>query len=79
MNEQSFRALGVAPEIEQALRSRGIKQPFPIQELVLPGALAGHDVLAKSPTGSGKTLAFCDSDRREGGARSQPAHGGVTA
>ena len=29
-----------------------------IQELVLPDALAGLDVLAKSPTGSGKTLAF---------------------
>jgi superfamily II DNA/RNA helicase len=32
--------------------------PFPIQRLVLPDALAGCDVLAKSPTGSGKTLAF---------------------
>jgi superfamily II DNA/RNA helicase len=26
--------------------------------LVVPEALAGNDVLAKSPTGSGKTLAF---------------------
>jgi len=45
-------------QVEQLLARRGILQPFPIQELVLPDALAGHDVLAKSPTGSGKTLAF---------------------
>jgi superfamily II DNA/RNA helicase len=29
-----------------------------VQNLVLPDALAGRDVLVKSPTGSGKTLAF---------------------
>jgi len=40
------------------LASRSIHAPFPIQSLVLPDALAGLDVLAKSPTGSGKTLAF---------------------
>jgi ATP-dependent RNA helicase RhlE len=55
---QSFRALGVSAEVEQELASRGITEPFPIQELALPDALAGADVLAKSPTGSGKTLAF---------------------
>ena len=32
--------------------------PFRIQELVIPDALQGVDVLAKSPTGSGKTIAF---------------------
>ncbi len=58
MYEQSFSALGVSVQIEQVLAARGIAQPFPIQELVLPDALAGCDVLAKSPTGSGKTLAF---------------------
>jgi ATP-dependent RNA helicase DeaD/ATP-dependent RNA helicase RhlE len=41
-----------------ALAARAIHEPFSIQELVLPDALAGLDVLAKSPTGSGKTLAF---------------------
>jgi superfamily II DNA/RNA helicase len=55
---QSFRALGVSAEVERELASRGITEPFPIQELALPEALAGSDVLAKSPTGSGKTLAF---------------------
>jgi len=41
-----------------ALAARGIETPFPIQSLVIPEALRGSDILAKSPTGSGKTLAF---------------------
>lgn len=53
-----FRALGVSAAVEQVLADRDIHTPFPIQSLVLPDALAGRDVLAKSPTGSGKTLAF---------------------
>jgi superfamily II DNA/RNA helicase len=55
---QSFRALGVSAPVEHELASRGIVEAFPIQELALPDALAGRDVLARSPTGSGKTLAF---------------------
>ena len=58
MSQNSFRALGVSMEVEQALAARNITSPFKIQALVLPDALAGPDVLAKSPTGSGKTLAF---------------------
>ncbi len=56
--QQTFRALGVSAVVEQALADRGITGPFRIQTLVLPDALGGRDVLAKSPTGSGKTLAF---------------------
>ena len=55
---QSFRALGVSDPVCDALAARAIEQPFMIQSLVLPDALAGLDVLAKAPTGSGKTLAF---------------------
>jgi superfamily II DNA/RNA helicase len=55
---QSFRELGVSPPVVDALAARSIHEPFRIQALVLPDALAGLDVLAKSPTGSGKTLAF---------------------
>ena len=58
MSQQSFRALGVSAEVEQVLAARNITSPFRIQSLVLADALAGPDVLAKSPTGSGKTLAF---------------------
>ena len=56
--QQSFRELGVSPPVVDALTARSIYEPFRIQALVLPDALAGLDVLAKSPTGSGKTLAF---------------------
>jgi ATP-dependent RNA helicase RhlE len=58
MPQQSFRELGVSTPVVGALAARSIHEPFRIQELVLPDALAGLDVLAKSPTGSGKTLAF---------------------
>ena len=58
MSKQSFRELGVSPPIIGELAARSIDQPFRIQELVLPDALAGVDILARSPTGSGKTLAF---------------------
>jgi ATP-dependent RNA helicase RhlE len=58
MNKQSFADLGVSPVVARALAERGIKSPFPVQTSVIPDALAGHDVLVKSPTGSGKTLAL---------------------
>ena len=53
-----FRSLGVSEAVCNGLAARGIDHPFQIQALVIPEALAGGDVLAKSPTGSGKTLAF---------------------
>src|SRR5690349_23009958 len=55
---QSFASLGVSVEVEHALAARGIVEPFRIQTLVAPEALAGRDVLGQAPTGSGKTLAF---------------------
>jgi superfamily II DNA/RNA helicase len=58
MSQQGFSALGVSAEVNEVLAARDIEVPFLIQALVLPDALAGEDVLAKSPTGSGKTLAF---------------------
>jgi superfamily II DNA/RNA helicase len=56
--QESFSALGVSARVVRVLERRGIASPFPVQQLVLPDALAGVDVLAASPTGSGKTLAF---------------------
>jgi ATP-dependent RNA helicase RhlE len=53
-----FRTLGVSEAVSELLAARGIAAPFQIQALVIPEALRGGDVLAKSPTGSGKTLAF---------------------
>jgi len=58
MSNQSFRELGASAPVVAALAARSIHDPFAIQELVLPDALQGLDVLVRSPTGSGKTLAF---------------------
>jgi ATP-dependent RNA helicase RhlE len=58
LSRVSFGQLGVSADIVKALAAREITTPFPIQALAVPEALAGRDVLAKSPTGSGKTLAF---------------------
>jgi superfamily II DNA/RNA helicase len=58
MNKQSFADLGVSPVVARTLTQRGMREPFPVQASVIPDALAGHDVLVKSPTGSGKTLAL---------------------
>src|SRR6266487_3788905 len=58
MKVQTFADLGVSAAVSAALAERGISVPFAIQARVIPDALTGRDVLAKSPTGSGKTLAF---------------------
>ncbi len=55
---QSFQALGVSTPVVAVLTAGGINEPFAIQNLVLPDALAGLDIVAEAPTGSGKTLAF---------------------
>src|SRR5918995_2834669 len=53
-----FAGLGASRPVVDALTERGITAAFPVQQMVLPDALAGRDVLVKSPTGSGKTIAF---------------------
>jgi ATP-dependent RNA helicase RhlE len=58
LSQKSFRALGVSAEVANALAERGMAAPFRIQELVVPQAIDGRDILAKAPTGSGKTIAF---------------------
>lgn len=55
---QSFAELGVPEALVKALATRGIAEPFPIQQKTLPDTLAGRDVLGRGKTGSGKTLAF---------------------
>ncbi|MEU5208282.1 DEAD/DEAH box helicase [Streptomyces sp. NPDC020742] len=46
------------PETAEALEAVGIISPFPIQELTLPVALSGSDVIGQAKTGTGKTLGF---------------------
>ncbi|MDY0812133.1 DEAD/DEAH box helicase [Kitasatospora purpeofusca] len=54
----TFRDLGILPETAEALEAVGIVHPFPIQEMTLPVALTGHDVIGQAKTGTGKTLGF---------------------
>jgi superfamily II DNA/RNA helicase len=54
----TFAELGVKPEIVKALSEAGIERTFAIQELTLPLALAGEDVIGQARTGTGKTLGF---------------------
>jgi superfamily II DNA/RNA helicase len=56
--QTSFASLGVPTDIVAALDRKSISEPFPIQSMTIPDALAGRDVCGKAPTGSGKTLAF---------------------
>ncbi|MFM9034365.1 MAG: DEAD/DEAH box helicase [Mycobacterium sp.] len=54
----SFTSLGVREEIVRALAEQGIEHAFAIQELTLPLALAGDDLIGQARTGMGKTFAF---------------------
>ncbi|AXE22847.1 ATP-dependent helicase [Streptomyces globosus] len=54
----TFRELGIFPETAEALEAVGITTPFPIQEMTLPVALSGTDVIGQAKTGTGKTLGF---------------------
>ncbi len=54
----TFRELGVIPETCEALEAVGIIDAFVIQEMTLPVALTGQDVIGQAKTGTGKTLGF---------------------
>ncbi|MDG2496642.1 MAG: DEAD/DEAH box helicase [Aquiluna sp.] len=54
----TFKSLGIDADICEALDTKGITSPFPIQEQAIPVALAGTDVIGQAKTGTGKTLGF---------------------
>jgi len=54
----TFAELGVRDEIVKALGEIGIERTFAIQELTLPLALAGDDLIGQARTGMGKTFGF---------------------
>ncbi|AII04678.1 DEAD/DEAH box helicase [Rhodococcus opacus] len=54
----TFAELGVRDEIVRALDEIGIERTFAIQELTLPLALAGDDLIGQARTGMGKTFGF---------------------
>jgi superfamily II DNA/RNA helicase len=54
----TFESLGIASDMVEALNTRGITHPFPIQEAAIPVALNGQDIIGQAKTGTGKTLGF---------------------
>lgn len=56
--KNQFGQYGLSDEILDALQVLGYTEPTKIQQKVIPAALAGRSLAAKSQTGSGKTAAF---------------------
>jgi len=53
-----FDELSLSAALLQAVAAEGYDKPTPIQEMAIPPALAGKDVLGCAQTGTGKTAAF---------------------
>ncbi|EHI74708.1 ATP-dependent RNA helicase [Streptococcus criceti] len=53
-----FTELNLAENILQAVEKAGFVEPSPIQEMTIPLALEGKDVIGQAQTGTGKTAAF---------------------
>lgn len=54
----TFEELELDEALCHAVADMGFDTPTSIQELVIPHALDGRDILASAPTGTGKTAAF---------------------
>jgi ATP-dependent RNA helicase RhlE len=54
----TFDGLGLIPELLSAVKRAGYERPTPIQQLAIPPALAGRDILGCAQTGTGKTATF---------------------
>ncbi|HMX63846.1 MAG TPA: DEAD/DEAH box helicase, partial [Candidatus Sumerlaeota bacterium] len=54
----TFDSLRIDSRCLQYLKSHNITEPTPIQQLAIPVAAEGHDLVAIAQTGTGKTLAF---------------------
>jgi ATP-dependent RNA helicase DeaD len=55
---RDFAALGLAPDLLEALVVLGYEEPTAIQRDAIPPLLAGKDLMGQAATGTGKTAAF---------------------
>jgi len=55
---KTFSDLQIAPIIIEALSNMGFEEPTPIQEMTIPLALTGRDLIGRAQTGTGKTAAY---------------------
>ena len=55
---KTFADFPLHESLQLALQGLGFTSPTPVQELAIPAALEGKDLLVSSQTGSGKTAAF---------------------
>lgn len=53
-----FTELHLSENILKAVEKAGFEEPSPIQELTIPLALEGKDIIGQAQTGTGKTAAF---------------------
>lgn len=53
-----FSSFKLSREIQKAITKNGFTKATPIQEKVIPLALAGKDIMARAQTGSGKSASF---------------------
>ena len=53
-----FEQFGLNERLLKALDKLGLSEPTPVQQAMIPAALAGRDIQASAETGSGKTAAF---------------------
>ncbi|KAJ4355523.1 ATP-dependent DNA/RNA helicase [Didymosphaeria variabile] len=54
----TFSSFGLEPRLLQGIRNQKWSAPTTVQEKVVPLALEGKDILARSGTGTGKTAAY---------------------
>lgn len=55
---QSFEDFNFNKQILTAIQEAGFTEPSPIQEKLIPLAMAGQDLMGIAPTGTGKTAAY---------------------
>ena len=56
-SEKTIEQLGLSPDIVNLLREKwGIKELYPPQQIALPHALNGKNLMLTIPTASGKSL-----------------------